>query len=234
MLGFYSYDLLRNVLVTWPSGAPFVEWLCGLVHSFRQVKLARKTRKRLFTQLRLLSSLRFSELGDDAPCSHRPSVLRLGTADPTHSISNSVGQMHHVQGRHISKVSLANRRRSKVLLTDWRFQKGGSGSDETHQIEVRVGGLGWVTEEEAHRKYRPQLLSFWDSQGGREKVIVEHGGTVTENTKFLIHEILRESLDGSAFYVEWVGYGNGHRSWVMKGEISEKLIRAFRRKRLRG
>ncbi len=28
------------------------------------------------------------------------------------------------------------------------------------------------------------------------------------------------SLDGSAFYVEWVGYGNGHRSWVMKGEVS--------------
>ena len=91
-----------------------------------------------------------------------------------------------------------------------------------------------MTEEEVHREYRPRLLSFWDRQGGREKGLLKHGGTVTENTKFLIHDIIRESSDGSAFYVEWVGYGNDHHSWVLKDEISKTLIRAFRRKRLRG
>jgi hypothetical protein len=123
-------------------------------------------------------------------------------------------------------------RLAKSRFTNWRFREGSS--NEMHLIDIEVGGvLYWVKEEDAHRKCKLRLLRFWERQGGRAKAITEAGGAITENTGFLIHQILAERSRGSEYLVEWVGYGCESRSWEPKSGIPEDLIRTFRKAQLR-
>ncbi|KAK4119921.1 hypothetical protein N657DRAFT_684082 [Parathielavia appendiculata] len=117
-------------------------------------------------------------------------------------------------------------------LTNWRLREDSSSEMPLFDIEVG-GGLYWVKEEDAHRNCKRQLLKFWNDRGGRDEVIKKAGCAITKNTKFPIHDLLKESSDGSKFRVEWVGYEDKSRSWEPASEIDEKVIHAFRQRRLR-
>jgi hypothetical protein len=198
--------LYCNVLVTWPKDAPFVKWLFTTVTtSLRKYKLDTEIEERLITQLRPLELLDIRK---------RTRSSHLHGAQPAPNINSNAGK------------------RAKRRLTNWRFREGSPG--DTHLIDIEVGGgLYWVTEEDAHRKFKHRLLEFWNRRGGREKAIREAGRNITNNTNFLIHEILDERPEGSEYYVEWVGYGNESRSWEPKSGIPAKLIHAFKQGRLR-
>ena len=218
VLGYYSYDLLRNVRFTWPQDAPFVKWLFGLVNtSYRKVALDKETKEGLFTNLTVIPNVTPGRLSDSL-------VLEPASAPPA------------VRGRKAVTAKPAK----KIHLRDWRFREGSSGTDEMHLIDIKIEELAkhgaiasWVTEEDAHRRFRSGLWNFWDRQGGREMAIVKRGGAVTENTKYLIYSILDSSLDDSEYYVEWVGYGKSYCTWEPESGIPGELLRDYRRKRLR-
>lgn len=94
-----------------------------------------------------------------------------------------------------------------------------------HLIDIMVERLAkriWVTEEDAHRRFRLKLLNFWAGQGGRKKAIVGRGGAVTKNTMYLVHKILDARPDDSEVLVEWVGFGKSHHSWEPRSGICHR------------
>jgi hypothetical protein len=113
-----------------------------------------------------------------------------------------------------------------------------------HLIDVEFGSRGhngesWITEEEACRKFRPALLKFWDREGGRE-TIQGRGGTINENTIFLIHKIINSEVIDSpqsgrvkTYHVAWVGYGHEANTWEPETAIPEALLQEFNRKQRR-
>jgi hypothetical protein len=58
-------------------------------------------------------------------------------------------------------------------------------------------------------------------------------GVVDNDTKYLIHEVLGQSPDGSQWLVEWVGYGRGDRTWEPESAIGQELLQKCRRRSLR-
>jgi hypothetical protein len=210
----------------------FVKWLSAAVDtSFRKVRFDTDTEKRLLTQLRPLD---ISEIRERTRArSYLPTV-----AQTAHEITSNARQPQclpttaQTTAPTAHKIISNSERLAKRRFTNWRFRK--DSSDEIHLIDIEVGGGAyWVKEEDAHRKCKRRLLKFWERQGGREKAITKRGGAVTENTRFLIHQILEERSGGSEYLVEWVGYGSQDHSWEPKSGIPEDLIRTFRKAQLR-
>ena len=95
-LGSYSYDLVHNVLDTWPEDAPFVKWLCDHVNiSFRKVKLDIRTEERLLKQLRVPDPIELSIFRENARCSRYPPALASDDGASTDSITgDKLGYEH--------------------------------------------------------------------------------------------------------------------------------------------
>ncbi len=225
----YCYDLYRCVLVTWPEDAPFADWLSEAVDaSFRKCQLDNEIEERLSAQLRPPSPLELSECREKA-LPRLPGGRALETQGPSPTASDP--PRGTARPLHIDSDTITGKLPRRTRLTNWRFQEGSS--NKTLLIDIQVGGRRWVTEEFAHRKFKLRLLRFWIHRGGRETAIKQAGGTITDKTQHLIHDILDENRDDSTYLVEWVGYGNESCSWEPKSGISEELLQDFRQKRLR-